>query len=127
MWKDNLPDGCPPKKAIEQEIEVYRVLNESVPNEADFYNYFTMYPENPRYKSLCKAYALSFYDSVENAILALSRSTNLKGTHIGKYRINKTHGTCEFKQLNGHYSIWLYNSWSYNNFNPINIIPISGN
>jgi len=125
MWKNELPSGCPPKNAIEQKIEVYRVLNNSEPKETDFQNYFQLYPENIRYKSLCKAYALSFYDSIENAISAVERSTTLqKCTHIGKYIIDNSHGVCEFKESNGHYSVWLYDTWNYNNFPPVTITPI---
>lgn len=127
MWKEELPNSCPPKKAIEQEIEVYRVLSTDTPTEDDFKNYCKLYPNNPRYREMCKAYSLSFYNSIENAMSALSRSSNLKGTHIAKYLIDTTHGVCEFKSTSGHYSVWLYDSWGFKDFNPIKIYPLNGN
>jgi len=127
MWKKELPKSCPPTHAIEKEVELYRVLSSDTPTEADFKSYCDLYPDNPRFKNLCKAYALSFYDTLDNALLALTRSTTLKGTHIGTYQLNKTHGVCEFKEGHGHYSIWLYDNWDFNEFNPTTISPINGN
>ena len=125
MWKEDLPKNCPPRKALEKDIQVYRILKSDAHQAEDFKNYLALYPDNPRYKEICKAYALSFYDSVENAKLALQKYTTLEGTHIGEYKLNKDHGVCNYADDSGHYSIWFYETWDFNTFTPINISSIN--
>ncbi|MBY8963446.1 hypothetical protein KJK34_11840 [Flavobacterium sp. D11R37] len=126
MWKDELPKNCPPKKAFEKETEVYRILSEETPSVEDFRNYCYLNPENERYKELCKAYALSFFNSKENALNAIQRSSNLQGKFIGEYKLNKSHGVCELNSRNGHYSVWFYDSWKFEDFSPTQVIKIDG-
>lgn len=121
MWKEILPENCPPVNAKETTIEVFRILKNSTASEDDFKPYAIMYPNNSRYKTLCKAYAISFYDSLQNAEIArnqaLNRGNNI-GDYIGQFTLLATHGRNEFKPKTGHYSTWLYASWEFQNFNP---------
>jgi len=128
MWKENLPINCPPLNAKEIKTEVFRIIKDEVPTEHDFAPYSKLYPDNPRYNSLCKAYAVSFYDSFQNAKIALEdaldRGNNI-GSFIGQYEINENDGINEYKSNTGHYSTWFYKSWDFQKFNPSSIIQIN--
>ena len=95
MYKEILPFNCPPINSKESDIEVYRIIKSELPSENDFVIYANLYPNNERYKSLCKAYAISFYDSVQNAKKALEEATN-RGNNIGsfiaQYQLKDTDG-----------------------------------
>ena len=130
MWKEELPKNCPPETAEEVEDKVYRIIKETEPTEGDFFPYIKLYPRNSRYKNLCKAYAVSFFDTIENAkkafVSAQSRNRYL-GEYIAEYNMSKDLGRCEYKKESGHYSIWFYSSWNFNNFEPATIIPVNEN
>lgn len=130
MWKESLPENCPPLKAKEDRIEVYRILKEATPNENDFIPYAKLYPENPRYNTFCKAYAISFYDTFENAKIALEAAVQRGksiGNFIGQYEITEADGKNEYTLKNGHYSTWFYSAWSFQNFNPSEVKEINEN
>ena len=130
MWKEKLPNNCPPESAKELEIEVFRILLEEESTENDFVTYSNLYPENIRYKLLCKAHAISFYDSVKNAEKAWKeaseRGKNL-GNYIGKYSISIQNGRNLYSSETGHYSTWFYNTWDYQNFIPSFVSEINEN
>lgn len=121
MFREILPFNCPPASARENKMEVFRIVKTEIPTEQDFISYTNLYPDNIRYKTLCKAFALSFYDTIQNAKIArneaLERGNNL-GSFIAQYELNKTDGVSEYKPKTGHYGTWLYNSWDFKNFNP---------
>jgi hypothetical protein len=120
MWKEKLPENCPPKTARELEQDVFRILQDENPTENDFIPYAKLYPNNKRYKNLCKAYAISFYDSLENTKeaykLALKRGRRL-GNYIGQFKLTVKDGLSEYDSRTGHISTWFYNSWDFKNFN----------
>ncbi len=130
MWKEVLPNNCPPDSAKEEKVDVFRILKESNPSEDDFIPYARLYSENPRYKALCKAYAISFYDSIENAKNAwedaLTRGNNI-GNYIGQFSLLEIHGKNEFKPKTGHYSTWFYSDWEFQNFNTSFVTAINEN
>lgn len=120
MWKEVLPENCPPATATEISQDVFRILQDENSTENDFIPYSKLHPDNKRYKTLCKAHAISFYDNLENAKeaykMALTRNKTI-GNYIGKFTLSTTDGKSEYTQSNGHFSTWFYNSWDFNNFN----------
>jgi hypothetical protein len=130
MWKEKLPNNCPPNTATEGKLKVYRILKTKIALEEDFISYAKMYEDNPRYKELCKAYAISFYNNIENAKialkLALARGNNI-GAYIGEFLINETDGKNEITANSGHISTWFYNTWKLDTFNASLIIEINEN
>lgn len=120
MWKETLPENCPPTTATELEQDVFRILQNGTSTENDFTPYVKLYPDNKRYKNFCKAYAISFYDNVENAReaykIALIRGKTI-GNYIGQFTLTPNDGKSEYTPSNGHFSTWFYNSWEFNNFN----------
>lgn len=115
MWKEDLPRNCPPDNAFEMERKVYRFIKNREPQERDFYPYIKLYP-NKRLKNICKAYALSFFDTKENAIKARSNAKNDVGNYIAEVQIIRETGRNIYTQKSGHYSTWLYETWNYSNF-----------
>lgn len=130
MWKEKLPINCPPSSAKELAFEAYRILKSEEPEETDFLPYVYLHPENKRYKTLCQAYAISSFDSKENAIKAwksaLKRGKKI-GTHIAKVEISSTDGKSEYNPKNGHFSTWLYESKNYDTLECANIKIIDAN
>ena len=119
MWKENLPINCPPATAQELNVEVFRIIKTSIPTEEDFKPYYKLYPDNPRYNSVCKAFAISFYDTLANAKIALEEAIgrgNKIGSSIGKYTITETDGKTVYTAKSGHYSTWFYQSWDFKDF-----------
>lgn len=130
MWKEKLPVDCPPSSAKELDFEAYRILKSEVPNEKDFLPYVYLHPENNRYKTLCEAYAISSFDSINNAIKAWKRALKRGkkiGTHIAKVEISKSDGKNDFNPKSGHFSTWLYESKNYDTFECVNIKIIDAN
>lgn len=119
MWKETLPENCPPTTATELEQDVFRILQNETSTENDFTPYVKLYPDNKRYKNLCKAYAISFYDNIENAKeaykIALTRGKTI-GNYIGQFTLTPNDGKSEYTSSNGHFSTWFYNSWDFNDF-----------
>lgn len=130
MWKENLPDNCPPTTAKETKANVYRILKDNTQTEEDFKPYARLYKDNPRYKRLCKAHAISFYDTIENAKSAwkeaLKRGHTI-GSFIGQYEIKEDDGKNEYNSRTGHYSTWFYATWNFQNFNPSIVTEINEN
>lgn len=130
MWKEKLPIDCPPSSAKELDLQAYRILKTETPSKMDFLPYIYLYPENERYKSLCEAYAISSFDTEQNAIKAwkgaLNRGKNI-GTHIAEVCISLSDGKNNFNSNSGHYSTWLYESKDYDTFECTNIKVINAN
>lgn len=120
MWKESLPENCPPTTATELEQDVFRILQNEISAESDFTPYVKLYPNNRRYKNFCKAYAISFYDCIENAIeannIALKKGKAI-GNYIGQFKLTLNDGRSEYSLSNGHFSTWFYSAWKWKNFN----------
>jgi hypothetical protein len=130
MWKEELPESCPPNSAIEIEMNVYRILKNKTPVEADFIPYSVQYKDNPRYKNLCIAYAISFFSSVDKAKAVLSNSIkngNNIGSYIGEFYLTKQDGKSVITQTTGHINTWLFKSWDLSRFTLNNIFDANEN
>jgi len=127
MWKEELPENCPPTSAESLNVDTYRILVGETAVEEDFLTYAKMHPENKRYQSLCEANALSSYDTRENALIAwkkaLKRGKRI-GNYIAKVYLTKEHGVNHFKEKTGHLSTWVFSAYEENTFDchEINLI-----
>jgi len=130
MWKEELPVNCPPESAAEMETVAYRILKDKEPKESDFVPYVHLHPENDRYKTLCEAFALSSFDSVQNAIKAwknaFKRGKNI-GAFIARIKIEQKDGQNECNPITGHISTWLYANRADNQFKCEDVIAINEN
>lgn len=110
MFLKELPKNCPPKDAFSSEKILFRIFIEREFSKNEFIPYVDLYPENRRYKQLCIAYSLSFYNDYDNAknayYDALERNKKL-GNFIAKLRINANLGKF-FTNDSKHYNFWIY-------------------
>lgn len=66
-FPDYFPDGCPPKDATSEEIEVYRTCeNSNQVTSDDFISYYNIDPE--KYKNVINAYGLSVMLKKEDCV-----------------------------------------------------------
>lgn len=130
MYKEVLPDNCPPSTATEMECVVFRLFMKNEISKDEFIPYAISKKDNPRYNNLCAAYAVSFYDSYDNAIVAYKEAVKRESelamcTFIAALKLKKEYGRGEQKKKSGHINIWLYNSWNFRNFDVISIKEIN--
>lgn len=128
MWKEDLPERCPTNKAIDYEGSVFRVTKTNTPSIDDFKVYAKLYPDNPRYKQLCEAYAISFYDTLSNAKEAVQKSierNNKLGDYIAHYNLCKDDGKSHLNGSSGHINTWFYSKSQFDIFSPINISEVN--
>ena len=116
MWKEELPENCPPEEAFEMKQTVFRLLKDKEPQESDFYSFIKLNPDNNRYKNLCKAYAISSFNTKENVLIAKKKSKRNIGNYVCEMEITKEVGKNDFTVKSGHFSTWIYSSWEYTNF-----------
>jgi hypothetical protein len=125
MWKEFLPEQCPPQSAEALEAEVYRILKSPTPTEDDFVPYSRLHEQNTRYNNLCSSYAISFFNSISSAEKALESSIirgKALGTHIGLFHLKRHHGVSQQNSSTGHINTWLYKAWSFSDFEYSKII-----
>lgn len=127
MWKEELPKNCPPKEAFEMKQTVFRLLKDKQPKESDFYSFIKLNPNNHRYKNVCKAYAISSFNTKENVIKAKKKSNRDIGNYVCEMTITIEVGKNIFSRKTGHFSTWIYSSWEYSNFAINNIEKINEN
>lgn len=108
MFKaDNLPQGCPPLHAVEQDvIGVYRLVC-SPPNDKDFETHIEadlFYREDEQ----CGANSLSFFTTLARAEQMSKRFKKYKkpNTHFFQGDLSKSFGLQTLK--NKHISLWVY-------------------
>ncbi|WP_106598582.1 hypothetical protein [Dyadobacter jiangsuensis] len=115
MWRENLPDQCPPLNACNIEETVYRITADRTLAEEDFIPIARLKPENKRYKDLCIAHAVSFFDSYDNARAAFARArerNKILGNYIVQLSVNHAHGVSEYEDESGHHSFWFYRDFT---------------
>lgn len=125
MWKEILPDNCPIEGSKEMEENVFRILKDKDPCDEDFWVHAKKFPNNPRYKTLCAAYAVSFYNTKEKATHAINESIgrgNKIGDYIAEYTLTKDDGISKLNENSGHLNTWFYSTSQFNIFAPINVI-----
>lgn len=116
MWKEQLPEKCPTEKAVNLEYDVYRVTKTDTPCDEDFIVHSKLYPNNPRYQKLCQAYAISFFNNIENANKAIRQSIERGskiGHYIAKYKLLKEYGKSDLNKSTGHINTWFYSNSNF--------------
>ena len=125
MWKEALPKNCPIEGSKEMEENVFRILSDKNPCDEDFWVHSKKYPNNIRYKTLCVAYAVSFYNSKEKASKAIKDSIgrgNIIGNYIAEYSLIKEDGLSTLNEHSGHLNTWFYSTSQFDIFAPLNVI-----
>lgn len=105
-FPDNFPKDCPPKEAIEEQIEVYRLSNNDPPKESDFLSHVLLYPKK-KYNTR-KAYGISVFSEYEDVehLLAVNALMRKKFTHICRGITQE--GVIQKAIGSSHITWWLY-------------------
>ena len=68
MWREELPEKCPPKDAIQPEGDLYyRLVNNKPASETDFHSQRELNPTTHYNASECIARALSVFSDISSA------------------------------------------------------------
>jgi len=112
MYREELPEGCPPPDAIEIENEWigYRFVSGTSPAPEDFDSHFRKDPSK-RYPDPCIAKALSLEADFAQARKRLELPKFKNGSIC---QVTLDRGAGRIKQTGAsrtHYSWWPYNGW----------------
>jgi hypothetical protein len=129
MYKEKLPDNCPPKSALENESMIlYRIFQNNKLDSTEFIPYVKRYPNDLRFQKDCKAFAVSFFVSYDFALSKyeeLLRKAKSLGNFIAKLKIPPKIGKVKVSNKTGHCSLWFYDSCDINNdIECIEIVPL---
>ncbi len=114
-WVKVLKTPCPPENHEGRETIAYRWVFEPMEREA---NQLPQYFKSERYGSLsnqnliCKALGLSFFDTLENALVGFKtleervgvQAFSFGGTHIAKVALTPEDGVCDHPSDTGHFT-----------------------
>jgi hypothetical protein len=115
VWAEKLPPSCPPNDAFQPNNNAfYRLINNSLPREEDFWSYRKLYPLKKFYTNECVAMSCSLMMTVESCIDLIKLPAH-SSKNIVKITLPSSSGLIKktFKNPN-HYS-W----WRAHDFNPI--------
>ncbi len=114
MWKEPLPDQCPPSNACEIEDPIFRMTESDSLSEGDLLPYSRLKPDNVRYQSDCIFFGVSFYDSLEGAKAVAQKlaKKNVKTfRYIQKVQMKKEFGVSDNGAKSGHRNVWFYDTF----------------
>lgn len=119
MWPTHFPKNCP-VGGEKQNIEVYRLVDNNPPTEADFISAFELQPTR-KFGDICKACGLSVYRDLEeakvmNEQLAQSTYFRRKGLPKKKIAVGRTDPNCGLIKAtpsasepeSSHMTYWVY-------------------
>lgn len=122
-WVKALKVPCPPENHEGRETIGYRWVFEPMELEA---NQLPQYFKSERYRSLsnqnliCKALGLSFFDTLENALVGFKtleerigeQAFEFGGTHIAKVRLTMEAGVCDHPSESGHFTFHPFDAFN---------------
>ncbi len=112
MYKEKLPNHCPPQMALENEsIVLYRIFQRNKLNDHEFIPYNRLYPDNQRFQQLCEAFAVSFFLSYDHALQKyqeILRKNKKMGSFIAKLKLAPGIGKLTINVHTGHCNLWWY-------------------
>ena len=112
IWSENLPEHCPPEKAIDPEgLVLYRLCSTTKPTEEDFFSQRAICP-NCNFKGIseCIAHSLSVWDN-EDYCINLLKLPRHKGKSTMKLVLKSSDGLVLQTFKPNHYSWWKTQSF----------------
>ena len=112
-FRDELPEGCPPKEAEEivQETICYRLVHNEPPTDDDFMSQRTREPNRDFGVSECRARGLSVFMQASDAMRVAQRSRNLRGATLAQLTLNQGAGYIKQTGNRSHYTWWPYQAF----------------
>jgi hypothetical protein len=128
MFKETLPANCPPLKAFEKEIILFRIFKNETLSAIEFLPYTVEFPNIERYKTMCDAYAISFFSTYDQAVACYKKAMEKGNANIGKYIaeviVKPEHGKIKITENSGHCNLWLYSSAEVEKIETVRIVEI---
>ncbi|MGL5681715.1 MAG: hypothetical protein ACRDDZ_01505 [Marinifilaceae bacterium] len=125
MWfedLDSLNDMCPPADATPTDnIEVFRLINNEVPNDIDFYSHRRLFPKRKFPVAECQCRSISVFLSEEDA-LSMKKLPSLRSKNIIKIKLKTEDGSIKNTPANQnprHYSWWRSSVFNVDTMNYI--------
>ena len=109
-FRDELPEGCPPKNAdkIRRETICYRLVHNDSPIADDFKSQRTLEPNRDFGVSECRARGLSIFMQAADAVRVTQRSRNLRGAKLARLTLNQGAGYIKQTGNRSHHTWWPY-------------------
>lgn len=115
IWYEELPEFCPPLKAIAPQSEkFYRVAKGDPTQNSDFFSQRKLQPDKQFNVDECIARAISIFKDTEDA-LRLSLLPKFKGGVIAEIILTERDGLIMKTFKNSHYSWWRTKQFDYKN------------
>ena len=115
MYREELPDDCPPQGAVEiaGETICYRLVQNTPPTEEDFRSQRALQPNQDFRLSECRVRGLSVFMTPADADQAAKRSRNLQGTKVAKLTLEQGAGYIKKtgRKKSSHHTWWPYKAF----------------
>ena len=113
MYREELPDDCPPQGADEilGAIICYRLVQNTPPKEEDFRSQRALEPNKDFELSECQVRGLSVFMKPADADRAAQRSRNLQGTKVAKLTLEQGAGYFKKTGSRSHHTWWPYKAF----------------
>ena len=113
IYREGLPDGCPPPDAEEivGEKICYRLVRNDPPTDDDFRSQRTLEPNRDFGVSECRARGLSVFMQPADAARAASLSRNLQGAKVARMTLEQGAGYIKKTGSRSHHTWWPYKAF----------------
>ena len=110
QYREELPDGCPPKNADEilGEVICYRLVHNMPPNDEDFRSQRALHPNQDFDIPECQVRGLSVFIRAADARRRSRTGRNLRGTKVAKMTLTQGAGYLKKTGTRSHHTWWPY-------------------
>lgn len=120
MYKEKLPENCPPKSAQENttDLILFRIFKGDRLDAREFRPYSREFPDNPKFRNQCQAFGVSFFTSSEKALRVCRESLEKRNKKLGSFiaEVKLKPGAGKYKiARSGHCNVWFYDSFDIPN------------
>lgn len=106
MWREELPENCPPEDALEDNDSYYRLVVTNPPTEEDFNSHRLRYPNKVfKDKDECEVRSISLFKTVA-ACESIKKFRIHKEKLVAKLDITGDSGLIKKTGGEEHYSFW---------------------
>ncbi|MFZ6755521.1 hypothetical protein ACO0KY_19405 [Undibacterium sp. Dicai25W] len=117
-WPQYFPASCPPQDARSENIEVFRLIEESKAKKSDFLPTVIEFPHR-KFDDACILCSVSVFVNIDEIKKRQARYSNLKSKKIAKGTIAETDGLILETLSAGHVSWWLKTDEPHRTFSEV--------
>ena len=112
IWKEELPDNCPPEDAkAPNEKELYRLVSSNPPTDNDFDSHRALYPNKIFNVSDCQAHSISIINNLSD-IEKMKKLPLHKNKIIVRLQLELKDGLIKQTGKITHFSWWVSKNFS---------------